>query len=136
MTLVTRADVIRTARSYVGVRWHHQGRSRAGIDCIGLIIAVAHDLGLSDYDITGYGRVPDGKALRAAMCEQMDLLTVPPQPGDVLLLRFDRNPLHTAIVTDSGMVHAFANMRRVVEHRIDALWNSRVVSAFAYRGIT
>ena len=92
---VTRADVVRVARSYVGVRWRHQGRTRAGIDCIGLVIAVAHDLGLTDYDFTGYGRVPDGKALRATMCEQMDLLSTEPQLGDVLLLRFDRNPLHT-----------------------------------------
>ena len=132
---VTRADVVRVARSYVGVRWRHQGRTRAGIDCIGLVIAVAHDLGLTDYDFTGYGRVPDGKALRATMCEQMDLLSTEPQLGDVLLLRFDRNPLHTAIVTDMGMVHAFANMRCVVEHRIDDLWRSRIFSAFAYRGV-
>lgn len=133
--MTTRADIVACARSYLGVRWHHQGRSRAGLDCIGLVIVVARELGLSDYDIDGYGRVPDGSSLRATMCEQMDLLKRPPLPGDVLLFQFQRNPLHTAIVTDTGMVHAFANVRKVVEHRVDDVWRSRLVAAFGYRGV-
>jgi len=134
--VTTRAEIVAAARSYLGVRWHHQGRNRAGIDCIGLVIAVAHDLGLSTYDIKAYSRVPDGNKLRATMAEQMDALRSEPQAGDVLLFRFHRNPLHTAIVTDDdGMVHAFANMRRVVEHRIDSVWRSRIVCAFGYRGV-
>jgi cell wall-associated NlpC family hydrolase len=133
--MTTRADIVATARSYLGVRWHHQGRNRAGLDCIGLVIVVAKDLGLSDYDIDGYGRVPDGKSLRATMCEQMDLLKRDPLPGDVLLFAFQRNPLHTAIVTDTGMIHAFANARKVVEHGFDDTWRKRLVCAFSYRGI-
>lgn len=137
--MTTRAEIVAAARSYLGVRWHHQGRNRAGLDCIGLVIAVAKDLGLSDYDINGYARIPDGKTLRATMCEQMDVLKREPLPGDVLLFAFQRNPLHTAIVTDApiglGMIHAFANKRMVVEHRLDEVWRSRIVCAFGYRGV-
>lgn len=133
--MTTRAEIVAAARSYLGVRWHHQGRNRAGLDCIGLVIAVAHDLGLSDYDIGGYARVPDGKTLRATMCEQMDLLKREPLPGDVLLFAFQRTPLHTAIRTDTGMIHAFANKRMVIEHGFDAIWRSRLVCAFGYRGV-
>ena len=137
---VSRAAVVAQARSYLGVRWHHQGRSRAGIDCIGLVIRVARDLGLSSYDITGYGRVPDGKTLRFTMHQQLQPLQREPLPGDVLLFAFERNPLHTAIVTDQpggglGMIHAYANMRRVVEHRLDATWRGRLVCAYAYPGV-
>lgn len=137
--MTTRAEIVAAARSYLGVRWHHQGRNRAGLDCIGLVIAVARDLGLSDYDIGGYARVPDGKTLRATMAQQMDVLKREPLPGDVLLFAFQRNPLHTAIVTDApgglGMIHAFANKRMVVEHRLDEVWRSRIVCAFGYRGV-
>jgi cell wall-associated NlpC family hydrolase len=137
--MTTRADIVAAARSYLGVRWHHQGRNRAGMDCIGLVIAVARDLGISDYDITAYARVPDGNTLRATMAQQMDLLKRDPRPGDVMLLSFQRNPLHTAIVTDApgglGMIHAFANKRMVVEHGFDATWRSRLVCAFGYRGV-
>lgn len=137
--MTTRADIVAAARSYLGVRWHHQGRSLAGLDCIGLVIAVAHDLGLSDYDINGYARIPDGRTLRATMAQQMDVLKREPLPGDVLLFAFQRNPLHTAIVTDApsglGMIHAFANKRMVVEHRLDDVWRSRIVCAFGYRGV-
>jgi cell wall-associated NlpC family hydrolase len=118
------------------VRWHHQGRNRAGIDCIGLVIAVAHDLGISTYDITDYGRIPDGRRLRNEMARQLQSVgRRPALAGDVLLMRFERTPIHAGIATGGGMIHAYANMRRVVEHRIDATWWGRVVEVFAYREV-
>jgi len=132
---VSRAEIVAAARSYMGVRWHHQGRTRAGIDCIGLVIAVARDLGLSTYDITGYSRTPDGVALRRVMAEQL-VRVDHMRPGAVLLFSFFGSPLHAAIVTEPGnMVHAFANARRVVEHRIDAVWRQRLFSVFDYPGV-
>jgi len=44
--IVTGSDVVAQARKYMGVRWAHQGRSPAGMDCAGLVIRVAQDLGL------------------------------------------------------------------------------------------
>lgn len=134
--MTTRADIVAAARAYLGVRWHHQGRNRAGIDCIGLVIAVARDLGISTYDITDYGRIPDGRRLRNEMASQLvPARAMPPEPGDVLLMRFERNPIHAGIVTERGMIHAYANMRRVVEHRIDEVWSRRIVEVFAYKGV-
>lgn len=131
---VTRADIVAAARSYLKVRWHHQGRSRAGVDCIGLVVVVAHQLGLSRADVADYGRLPDGKALRGLLAQHL-MITRDAQPGDVLLMRMERNPLHVGIVSDVGLIHAYAPMRQVVEHRLDDLWRARVVSAFSFPGV-
>jgi cell wall-associated NlpC family hydrolase len=57
--MAIRADIVAAARGWIGVPWRHQGRSRAGVDCVGLIVVVCRELGLSDYDSTVYGRDPD-----------------------------------------------------------------------------
>lgn len=132
--MATREQIVSTARSYMNVRWHHQGRSRAGLDCVGLVLVTAWDLGLSDIDYDGYGRVPDGKMLRAELEAHLDQ-TNNPSLGDVLLMRFDRQPQHLAIVSDIGIIHAHAAMRKVVEHGLDDAWSSRIVGAYSWRGI-
>lgn len=134
----TRADVVAAARSYKGVRWHHQGRNRAGLDCVGLVIVVAQDLGLSTYNPQDYGRIPDCVQMRAQLAQHLDPRATP-EPGDVILLRYERYPLHLGIASELdgelAIVHAFANLRRVVEHRLDAFWRARIVSAYAFRGL-
>lgn len=132
--MVTRQDIVDEARTYLGVRWHHQGRNRAGVDCLGLVILVAHQLGLSEFDSSDYGRIPDGQRLRAGLTEHMDV-TRAPQPGDVLLMRFEQHPQHVAIVTERGIIHAYAQVRKVVEHRLDAVWQGRVVAAYSFKGL-
>lgn len=59
----TRADLISEARKYLGVKFAHQGRSRAtGLDCGGLILVVARALELSELEVLGYADFPtDGK---------------------------------------------------------------------------
>jgi cell wall-associated NlpC family hydrolase len=42
--------IIAAARSWLGVPWRHQGRTRQGVDCAGLVVLVGRGLGLDDYD--------------------------------------------------------------------------------------
>lgn len=132
-----RDAIVAAARSYLGCRYQHQGRVRAGIDCAGLIIAVARDVGLPAEDMAGYARTPDGKALRAHLDSQAGAIAFADrQPGDILLLAFDRGlPQHLAIATDRGMIHAYAGARKVVEHRIDETWAARILGAYQYPGV-
>ena len=132
--MATGQDVIEVAREYLGVRWHHQGRNCVGIDCIGLVFAVAHRLGLSTYHTADYGRLPDGQCLRRLLAEHMDF-TIVTQPGDVLLMRIEKQPQHVGIMTDIGIIHAYVQARKVVEHRIDDVWRDRIIAAYAFRGI-
>jgi len=139
--MVTRADVINTARLYMDTRFHHQGRSRAaGVDCIGLIICTLWDLGIipRTFNVTGYGRRPIGKELYRQMRESEYLEELPNkeyQPGDILLMSFKAEPQHVVLVTDQGMIHSYASMRRVVEHGLDDYWKGFIESTFQIRGI-
>lgn len=132
--MTTRQQIVDESRTHLGVRWVHQGRSRAGVDCIGLVIRVAHALGLSTFDIADYSRQPDPSMMRRLLGEHMEPVSQP-QIGDVLLMKFEREPQHVAIVTDRGIIHAYAQARRVVEHRLDSLWKSRIVRAYQFKGI-
>lgn len=134
--MTTRQQIVDEARSWLGVRWVHQARSRAGVDCVGLVIRVAHALGLSTYDTADYSRQPDPVRMRALLAEHLEPIAIAKaQIGDVLLMRFDIEPQHVAIVTDIGIIHAYAQARRVVEHRVDDQWQSRIVGAYQFRGI-
>lgn len=138
---MTPADVIAAARTLLGVPWVHQGRTRAGVDCAGVLQLTAAALGLSDYDVKGYARTPTGdsleRALRAAGC-----VPGPMTSGAVALMRWPRAevPQHVALVTEHphhglGLLHAYSAVGRVIEHGLDAKWRRRVVSAWALPGV-
>lgn len=133
--MITRQKIIAAARSYRGCRYHHQGRTRAGIDCAGLLVCVARDVGIAvDGDQSGYSRTPDGASLKQAL----DSFGTPVdafQPGDFLLMRFDAQPQHIAIVTDVGIIHSYLSARRVVEHGLSDDWRARIVQAYAFPGV-
>lgn len=135
-------DIVSKAREYVGTRWLHQGRVKGvGVDCIGLVVCVARELGLCDYDTTNYSRIPDGKVLRAGLDANMVLVRKSAmQPGDVLLIRFEEEPQHVAIVSDMGgrlgIIHAYAQVRKVTEHGLDELWLARTVGVYRFKECT
>lgn len=130
------ADIVAAARGWVGTPFHHQGRVKgAGVDCIGLVIGVARELGLLDgYDYTAYGRIPNpvvfGRELRANMDP-----VAGPAPGCVLWFAWSRAPQHVGIVSDTGLIHAFATAGRVVETGLDPQWLARSRGAFRFRGV-
>lgn len=138
--VVTPEHVVAAARGYLDVRWRHQGRTRAGLDCIGLVVCVARELGLSSADAAGYGRHPDAGRLRAALRTHCVQRSGDAAPGMVALLRFEREPQHLAIVTPYALgglaiVHALTSARRVVEHRLDDTYRSRIVELFDLPGV-
>ena len=86
--------IVKTAREWVNTPFHHQGRVKGdGVDCAGLIIGVAHELKLSDFDYTSYGREPSKNMLTRLLdehCERKKKL----KPGCILLMRFVTEPQH------------------------------------------
>ena len=131
----TREQVVRAAREWLGTPWHHQGRVKGvGVDCVGVVIGVARDLGLSTFDVTGYARRPaEGEV--ASGCWQHLAPVAAAFPGDVLLFEVDGQPQHLGFATDIGLLHAYAPMRRVVEHRLDDNWRGKIVAAFRLPGV-
>lgn len=134
---VTREQFVREARTWLDTPYQHQGRLKGiACDCIGLVIGTARALGISQFDISDYGRRPDGR-LRPVMETQLELIPVADaQPGDVLLFQWDSCPIHVAIlVRDDLMIHAFLPNRRVVEMGIDDRIRMQIVAAYHVPGV-
>lgn len=130
-----REIIVSTARGYLGVPYMHQGRTRHGLDCVGLVLMVAHDLNLSDFDIDHYSRVPSGRMMVRKINEQCSRLKLSEiKPGDLLHIAYEKQPQHLALVTDKGMIHA-DNLRGVVEHRLDDGWRLKVRGAYRLPGV-
>lgn len=136
---ISRETIVAEARSWLGTRFHHQGRAKGmGCDCAGLVIGVGRDLGLmKQYDFRAYGRLPHAGTLEKQVASQLLPINIDDaKPGDVYLMVFEKEPQHLAIATDIGLIHALALRRKVVEHGIDATWASRIRSAWRFPGIT
>lgn len=134
--MIEARQFINAARSYLDVPFRHQGRDRTGLDCIGLAIRAAQDVGISVIDDTTYKVVPNPTKMLAhlmAHCQeiQRNEITV----GTLLWIRFDSDPQHVALVTDAGMIHSYSTIGRVVEHGIGPAWKKRIVKAFHVRGL-
>lgn len=130
-------QIIAAARSYIGTPFNHQGRLPGiGLDCAGVGIAAAKSLGIPIKDFSGYPRTPFDGMLKKMLDEQESLLQVginDAEPGDVLLMRISTDPQHIAIKSYNGyMIHAYQNVGKVVEQRIDADWKIKIISAYRF----
>jgi hypothetical protein len=143
----SRQDVVAKARELVGkspktgrpaVRFRHQGRNpKTGLDCAGVPLWVAKQLGIMDFNFTAYEKYPDGKTLGAIFRQQMvEKSWGTAKVGDVLLMRsLDRGwPCHMAVLVDNqdgfrgfGIVHSWARAGGVVESHLDEDWAMRKV---------
>lgn len=140
--IVTRSEVVACAQSYLGVRWLHQGRSRAGVDCVGLVAAIALDLGLVDPKalvIPPYRTRPDGSLLQYFSTHMDRINKRNVQAGSVAIFAFGGSPYHAGIITDvhsSAIIHAYAAERKVVYGYLASTAHGReLVCAFDFKGI-
>lgn len=144
---VDRAEVVTCARTWVGTAFQHQQRMKGvAVDCAGLVIGVARELGLvaPEFDITGYSRAPDGKSL-IGWCD-LYMARVPReqmQPGHVIVVAFDRDPQHMGILGDYvhgglSIIHAYCTpdgKGQVTETRLMFSRALRFVAAYALPGV-
>lgn len=136
-----RNKIVEEARKYLGVPWRHQGRAATGIDCCGLVIRVANDMGLSDYDTDAYARRTTGlKFMRHFLDAGMvrkDLSEV--KIGDVVLTQDHSFPCHCGFVGERygrlTFIHAYARRKKVVEDYL-ADWLPKAVWALEFPGIS
>ncbi len=50
-------------------------------------------------------------------------------------MRFTEYPQHVALISDQGIIHAYIQARRVVEHRLDQTWQDRIETTFKFPGV-
>lgn len=133
--------IVETARSWIGTPFHHQARCKgAGVDCVGLVLCVAKELGYvaQDFDVLGYSRRPDGVTLMHHLHAQLDEVSqADMRPGDVVCVAFDALPQHVGVVGDYlhgglSIIHADSRHKRVVETRLMFGAAMRFVAAFRF----
>lgn len=127
--------VIAEARSYLGVPFRHQGRSRQGIDCVGLPIVVGQSLGLFSphFEVATYGRLPSGELVERVQAHCRPLAA--PVAGALLVIAWTKVAAHVAIFTGQTMIHAYESVGRVVEHGYRGRWIRLTHSAWALPGV-
>jgi len=135
---VTPEAIVAEARGWLGVPWRHQGRSRSGIDCVGLVVCVAHALDLSDYDSTGYSRRAQGQGFVEHFRGNMDGVAIrDARPGDVLVFADQAYPCHCGFLTERlghpHLLHAHATRRQVIEEPYAGEWPAKIKFAFRFR---
>jgi uncharacterized protein YijF (DUF1287 family) len=141
----TRRRIVEAARSLVGTPYHaHMRKPGLGIDCPGVPIVTLWLVRPEEWgtDVAWYPMQPDGTLL--AKCDeymtrvkQEDM-----QPGDMLVLRWGKEPHHIGIVGQNQrgrltLIHA-ENYRykRVCEHPLVFCDNAmKFVAAFVMPGV-
>lgn len=152
MTDITVDEWIAALRSYSGTRFRHQGRGRGklGVDCIGLLVCAALDLGIARgaNRIGGYSHHPTDKDFDkwcAKFAPRLPYNRLHPverqmNVGDIMSFWIEKEgmPRHVSVYTgtdDQGrpmMIHSHAaETRGVIEVPIDPnYWTRRVSSLY------
>lgn len=136
---MTRAEIQAALRPLVGTPFHHQGRQPGvGLDCIGVVVAVGRAVGMPIKDRTDYGGQPVSGLLQRELDAQWVRLPgiKHARPGDILLMRFAREPQHVAVLTDRRtIIHCYEHIGYCCEHRLAGVWQARIVRAYTWPGI-
>lgn len=142
--MATKEQIVALARETLGTPYQHQQRVNGlALDCAGVAVHVGVKLGMDFQDVTGYSRLPKPDEMRAAMDRAMlRVRRCDIQIGDVVWIRFTAQPQHIGIVGDYhlgglSLIHAYNNggLKRVVEHRLDPAWESRIVGVWRFPGV-
>lgn len=149
MVTVTRELWIEELRKNNGTKFRHQGRRGGpggGLDCVGLLIVAASNLGIAHGSdkIKGYPDEPNeqhfdkwaGRFLDRLPCNRLQPIKSQLEPGDIITFWVDVEgiPRHVAVYTglnDLGqemMIHSMSNERRGVHETVinPNYWTRRV----------
>lgn len=98
--MTTGNDIVEYARTWIGTRWRHQGRSTSGIDCAGLLIMVARHFDLPHGDMLGYRRDPSKAFIRHVRNHTLPSREV--LHGAIGIFNDTVQPCHTGIFAVNG----------------------------------
>jgi cell wall-associated NlpC family hydrolase len=150
-------QIAQQARTWLGTKYHHQGRLKksarglGGVDCIGLIIGLIDELGIQDgnghslvdADEFNYSMYPErgrlvgsiSKHLREVPIERMRV-------GDVLLFRTFKDPQHVGLLSDYpggghqkqwGLIHCNSSAGKVVEQPLSMTWVRMLTHVYRFK---
>jgi cell wall-associated NlpC family hydrolase len=138
---INRETIQEQARKYLGIPWRHQGRNPdVGIDCAGLVVLIAKDLGLSNYDAVNYHRNPMNDAFIRHFADNMEKRRIVDRKmGDVVLFKDKMFSCHSGIVTfkngQEHLLHAYAKRKQVIEEPFTEEWRKKISYCFRFHGV-
>lgn len=142
--LKLREDIVAFARSKIGIRWKHQGRTDYGLDCVGLVVVCAKHFNFTQFDFTRYSPRPQSrkfiKAFYDGGCSRITPWSLTKLlPGDIVVMSYGIYPMHCGIyATRDGVptvIHSSAIGRKVREEDLVAPLSAQVFGGFRYPGI-
>lgn len=125
--MIVASDLIREARTWLGVPFRHQGRGRAGVDCAGFLVELMRAAGElpSDYaEPANYSRHPQRELFEIVRRYCTQATTRAPFPGALILIRWlpQSCPSHVGLCTGETMIHCYQRAGGVVEHGYRGPW--------------
>lgn len=138
---MTPHQLIESARDLKGVPWRHRGRTRLGLDCIGMVICAMRQCGIEPLKQLGLRDVPYGRQASPELIQAIEAHLEPAPgriPGALGLFRFygEQWPRHVGLITENGnVIHCNAKHGGVMEHGLRAQWSRWLHSVWLLPGI-
>jgi cell wall-associated NlpC family hydrolase len=125
--------IVEQVKQWVGVRYLHQGITRSGCDCSGLLVGVLKELGylrsfvMPVYPLDWNLHNPKHNYLQEYL-DKYCFKTDKPQPEDLVVFRFGRHISHIGILVD-GLTFIHCYMTAGVKYGTlnSGQWKERVV---------
>lgn len=141
---ITRQQIVDKAREYIGVPVVHAGRNKNGVDCIGLLICIAYDLGMYDINHVNYSPyvVPEQfvQELEKFATRKNEFATF--ELADIIMFNVGKWPHHVGLVSklengdgEISFIHTDMIAGKVVESRLDRSWSDRINCLYTINGI-
>jgi cell wall-associated NlpC family hydrolase len=144
-----REKIISVAHEYLGTPYRHQGRLKyVGVDCIGLVMCVAEEVGLLRFTseerkrLSRYDRLPRSSTTEPLLHQYLDPVPFGEEkPGDIPWMAWrGRRGMHAGILiwpskTAPRIIHVDSNAGETVVNNIPARGIPRVLWYFKFKGV-
>lgn len=136
---MTAGRIVAEAMTWLGVPYRHQGRSRVGCDCLGLVVGVWEAVGGTRPDVPrdyslDWAETAGGDPMLEAARRHLVEATREPEAGDLLLFRWrpDLAAKHCAIALPGRrIIHAYEG-RGVLVSPLGSHWRRRIAGVFVF----
>lgn len=140
--MITADELVDAARELKGIPWRHMGRTRLGLDCIGMVIFAMRTRRLDLPQLAGVRDRPYSRRVGPELLEivQSSLAPSPARmAGTFALFKFygEKHPRHVGILTgESTLIHCNSRYGGVMEHGLRAHWARWLHSVWLLPGIS
>lgn len=132
--------IVKEARSWEGVPFRHQGRSRFGVDCIGfpqmVMLGVGMILPKGFKDKVQYGPAPNNGEMKATIASYCTEIFAP-EDGCLVLIKWPKSMFasHVGLIDGSYLIHAYQGLKKVSRVSYGQPWLRLTDSLFRLPGV-